>query len=50
MEVIWMILLYPNVHNYTYDQREEITEYIYSSLYKSGKPLIQLQDHLIVSR
>ncbi len=50
MEVIWMILLYPNVHDYTYDQREEITEYIYNSLYKSGKPLIQLQDHLIVSR
>ncbi len=50
MEVIWMILLYPNVHDYTYDQREEITEYIYNSFYKSGKPLIQLQDHLIVSR
>lgn len=50
MEVIWMILLYPNAHDYTYDQREEITEYIYNILYKTGKPLIQLQDHLIVSR
>ena len=50
MEVIWMILLYPNVHDYTYDQREEITEYIYNSFYKSGKPLIQLQDHLIARR
>ena len=50
MEVIWMILLYPNVHDYTYDQREEITEYVYSNFYKPGKPLIQMQDHLILSR
>ena len=50
MEVIWMILLYPNVHDYTYDQREEITEYVYSNFYKPGKPLIQMQDHLIIRR
>ncbi|MCD4701777.1 MAG: class I SAM-dependent methyltransferase [Candidatus Aegiribacteria sp.] len=50
MAVIWMILLYPNVHDYTHDQKEEITEYIYSSFYKPGKPLIQMQDHLVVSR
>lgn len=50
MEVIWMILLYPNVHDYTHDQREEITEYAYSSFYKPGKPLVQMQDHLVVSR
>jgi hypothetical protein len=49
MAVIWMILLYPNVHDYSHDQKEEITEYIYSSFYKPGKPLVQLQDHLIVN-
>ena len=50
MEVIWMILLYPNVHDYTHDQRKEITEYVYSSFYKPRKPLIQMQDHLVVTR
>ncbi len=50
MEVIWMILLYPNVHDYTHDQKKEITEYIYSSFYSPRKPLVQMQDHLIVSR
>ncbi len=50
MEVIWMILLYPNVHDYTHDQREEITEYVYRSFYKPRKPLIQMQDHLIVRK
>ncbi len=50
MAVIWMILLYPNVHDYTQDQREEITEYVYGNFYKTGKPLIQMQDHLVISR
>ncbi len=50
MEVIWMILLYPNVHDYTHEQKEEITEYVYSSFYKPRKPLVQMQDHLIVTR
>ena len=49
MAVIWMILLYPNVHDYSHDQKEEITEYVYSNFYKPEKPLVQLQDHLIVS-
>jgi len=50
MAVIWMILLYPNVHDYSHVQKEEITEYIYDNFYKPQKPLIQMQDHLIVSR
>jgi len=50
MAVIWMILLYPNVHDYSADQKEEITEYVYKNLFKPGKPLIQIQDHLVVSR
>jgi hypothetical protein len=50
MAVIWMILLYPNVHDYSYDQKKEITEYIYENFYKPQKPLIQMQDHLIISK
>jgi hypothetical protein len=50
MAVIWMIFLYPNVHDYSHDQKEEITEYVYSSFYKPGKPLVQMQDHLVISR
>ena len=50
MAVIWMILLYPNVHDYSYDQKKEIAEYIYENFYKLQKPLIQMQDHLILSR
>jgi len=48
MAVIWMILLYPNVHDYTPEQKEEITEYIYKKFWLKKKPLIQLQDHLIL--
>ncbi len=50
MAVIWMILLYPNVHDYSYNQKKEITEYVYENFYKLQKPLIQMQDHLILSR
>lgn len=48
MAVIWMILLYPNVHNYRAEQKQEITEHIYENYWAPGKPLIQMQDHLIV--
>jgi len=41
-----MILLYPNVHDYTPEQKEEITEYIYKKFWLKKKPLIQQQDHL----
>ncbi|MCK5133313.1 MAG: class I SAM-dependent methyltransferase [Candidatus Sabulitectum sp.] len=50
MAVIWMILLYPNVHEYTLEQREEITEYIYNNFWVSKKPLVQKQDHLVILR
>lgn len=50
MAVIWMILLYPNVHDYSPDQKREISEYIYDSIFKPQKPLIQEQDHLIITR
>ena len=48
MSVIWMILLYPDVHKYTLSQREEITEYIYGKFWIKKKPLIQMQDHLVL--
>ena len=50
MAVIWMILLYPNVHDYTADQKKEITEYIYENFFKYQKHFIQEQDHLIIKR
>ncbi len=48
MAVIWMILLYPDVHKYTRKQKEEITGYIYQNLWIRKKPLVQIQDHLII--
>ena len=50
MAVIWMILLYPAVHQYNLQQREEIVEFIYSNFWKKKRPLIQLQDHLVIYR
>lgn len=50
MAVIWMILLYPNVHKYTLEQKEEITDYIYDEFWIKKKPLIQMQDHLVIER
>lgn len=50
MAVVWMILLYPNVHRYGPEQRIEITEYVYRELWSRGRPLVQRQDHLIVYR
>jgi len=50
MSVVWMILLYPNVHRYAPRQRREITEHVYRSLYARRKPLLQDQDHLVIYR
>ena len=50
MSVIWMVLLYPNVHKYTLKQREEITEHVYKKFWLTKKPLIQMQDHLVLYR
>jgi len=50
MSVVWMILLYPNVHAYTLEQREEITEHVYRTLWSRKKPLVQVQDHVVVYR
>ena len=50
MAVIWMILLYPNVHKYTPEQKKEITEHIYDNFWIKKKPLVQTQDHLVIER
>jgi hypothetical protein len=50
MSVIWMILLYPNVHRYTTAQRREITQHVYRRLFARRRPLYQDQDHLVVYR
>jgi len=50
MAVVWMILLYPNVHRYSQPQREEICEYVLKSFWQVGRPLLQDQDHLVVYR
>lgn len=50
MAVIWMVLLYPDIHKYTLKQREEITEFIFKKFWLKKKPLIQEQDHLVIYR
>ena len=50
MSVVWMILLYPNVHRYTRAQRREITAHVYRNLFARRAALFQDQDHLVVYR
>ena len=50
MSVVWMILLYPNVHRYTLEQRVEITEHVFERIWSRGLPLVQVQDHLALYR
>ena len=48
MGVVWMILLYPNVHDYTREQRVEIIEHVYERFWLPGVPLAQVQDHVVL--
>ncbi|MBU0684141.1 MAG: class I SAM-dependent methyltransferase [Candidatus Omnitrophota bacterium] len=50
MAVIWMIMLYPNVHNYNAGQKKEITEFVYNNFWRKKKALVQSQDHLAIYR
>jgi len=50
MAVVWMILLYPNVHVYSSAQKKEITEFVYREFWSKKKPLKQKQDHLAIYR
>ena len=48
MAVVWMILLYPNVHVYSEEQKEEVTEFVHDAFWKRKQPLVQPQDHVVV--
>jgi len=50
MKVIWMILLYPDVHDYTEPQKEEIVSFVYDNLFLKKQPLFQKQHHLVLYR
>jgi hypothetical protein len=50
MGAVWMILLYPNVHRYTREQRIEIIEHVYEKLWLRAVALAQVQDHVAVYR
>jgi hypothetical protein len=48
MGVIWMILLHPNVHRFSEEQQEEVTEFVYQKLWSKRVPLTQVQDHVMI--
>jgi len=50
MQVVWMILLYPDVHNYSESQKEEIVSYVYDTFHAGRQPLYQEQHHLVLYR
>jgi len=50
MEVIWMILLYPDVHRYNDEQIEEIVTFVYEHFWSRREPLLQIQHHLVLYR
>ncbi len=50
MQVIWMILLHPDVHRYNDEQIEEIVTYVYDHFWRCRQPLLQAQHHLVVYR
>ncbi|MBN1278318.1 MAG: class I SAM-dependent methyltransferase [Chlorobium sp.] len=50
MKVVWMILLYPDVHRYDDRQKEEIVTFVYDTFWKMKQPLLQLQHHLVIYR
>ena len=50
MEVIWMILLYPDVHRYNDEQIEEIVTFVYDRFWSRKEPLLQTQHHLVLYR
>lgn len=50
MAVVWMILLYPHGHDYSLEQRIEITEFVIEHFWRPGRPLIQTQDYLTLHK
>lgn len=50
MKVVWMVLLYPGVHDYSETQKEEIVSFVYDNFFLKKQPLFQKQHHLILYR
>lgn len=50
MAVIWMILLYPHVHDFSPVQRRAIIGHVYRTFWRRRQPLIQSQHHLALYR
>jgi hypothetical protein len=50
MAVVWMVLLHPQVHAFTVEQRREIAEHVWREFWEPGRALVQEQDHLVVYR
>lgn len=50
MKVVWMILLYPGVHNYNHRQKEQIASFVYDTFHAARQPLFQEQHHLVLYR
>ncbi|MCC5953834.1 MAG: class I SAM-dependent methyltransferase [Acidimicrobiia bacterium] len=50
MAVVWMLLLHPDVHCFSPQQQDEVTEWVYRELWAPGVPLRQEQHHLVLQR
>lgn len=50
MKVVWMVLLYPGIHDYTEPQKEEIDSFVYDNFYLKKQPIFQKQRHLVLYR
>lgn len=50
MKVVWMILLYPNVHPFTESQKVEIIRFVIDTFWAPKRPLVQTQHHLVCYR
>ncbi|MFO0984288.1 MAG: class I SAM-dependent methyltransferase [Planctomycetota bacterium] len=50
MAVVWMILLYPQVHDYTRAQRLTVARHVHRRFFRAARPLVQEQDHLVIYR
>ena len=50
MGVVWMILLYPHAHDYTLEQRIEITEFVIEHYWIPKRPLVQSQDYVTLHK
>ena len=50
MAVVWMIMLYPHVHNFDPDQRTEITEFVLEEFWLPGRDLVQIQDYVTATK